>query len=232
MKTRTWLTCCVLLLVTCPLLAAGTRTLEDSVPASDLKRVLLDAGVGDVEIATSSNDTIEIEVVLKPRRGGLFSSTKRGEREVAEAELEVEVVGHELLIQVETDADERRFEERWTIAMPAHLAFELDLGVGDVEIRGLTGGVYIEAGVGDVLVEAPSGDIEVELGVGDATVRAPAALYRVAEASAGVGNARLTAEGERVEGSGFVGHSASWKGSGKFDLEVEVGVGDAQITLR
>jgi len=232
MKTRIWLTCCIVLLVAGQMAAAGSRTLDHSVSAADLEQVLLDAGVGDVEIVTSTADAVEIEVVLKPRRGGIFSSIKRGEREVEEAQLEVEIVGRELMVRVDSDADERRFEERWTISMPAHLAFDLDLGVGDVEIRGLTGGVKIEAGVGDVFLEAGGGNLNVELGVGDATVRARAALYGDAEASAGVGNARLTVDGERVEGSGFVGHSASWSGSGEFEVEVEVGVGDAQITLR
>jgi hypothetical protein len=37
--------------------------------------------------------------------------------------------------------------------------------------------------------------------------------------------------GQRIESSGFVGHSAEWTGDGAHTIEISVGVGDARVTL-
>jgi hypothetical protein len=107
----------------------------------------------------------------------------------------------------------------------------IDHGVGNVELRGVAGGLEIDSGVGDVLVEVTSGDVSINLGVGNASLRAPADAYASAEGSGGVGDARLNVCGERISGSGFVGQSASWTGDGSYHIEVDVGVGDAHIKL-
>ena len=165
-----------------------------------------------------------MEVRLEPRRGGFFSSMKKAQREVDEAELRTDASRGTLDLEIETRSDDRHFEEQWTIELPARLAFDLELGVGDVEIRGLVG-------VGDVLVEGIAGDVSIELGVGDASVRGAAADYGSVEGSGGVGDARLTVKGERISSSGFVGHSAEWTGDGDHFIEISVGVGDARVTL-
>lgn len=212
--------------------AAGPKTLSRTVPASDLVAIELDSGVGDIEI-TGRDDAAEvmIDVVLTPRRGGLFSSMRQAEREVEEATLRADVKGDRLSLGIDPEGEDRRFEEKWTIVLPARLYVTIDHGVGDVELRGISGGLEIESGVGDVLAEVGSGDVRVELGVGDASLRAPADAYASAEASGGVGDARLSVRGERISGSGFVGKSARWTGDGEFHIEMEVGVGNAHVKL-
>jgi hypothetical protein len=82
-----------------------------------------------------------------------------------------------------------------------------------------------------VEVEAPAGDITIDLGVGDVDISGPAAAFESAEVSGGVGGAEITVRGDEIADTGFVGHRASWTGDGEFKIEVEVGVGDARITL-
>jgi len=227
---RHLITSCILAMVMVPL-AAGARTLTDSYPATELERLVLDAGVGEVDIRAGAGETVAVEVSLKARRGGLFSSKRRAERQVEEAVLRGEVIGRELHLKVVSDADERRFEERWTVQVPARLALELEMGVGDVQVRDLNGGVDVEAGVGDVEVAVSEGDIVIEVGVGNATVTAAAGSYGRVSSSSGVGDGRLSVRGERIPSDGFVGHSTSWSGHGPHRIEVEVGVGDARVTL-
>jgi len=210
---------------------AAPRVLERSIPASGLDRVEIEAGVGDVRVEVGEEDTVAVEVTLEPRRGGLFSSIRTAEREVQEATLEAETAGRVLRLEVGTDSDQRRFEERWTVVMPARMALQLELGVGDVGIRGLAGGVTLEAGVGDVVVETSGGDLDLEVGVGDLSVRAPAAAYGRVRCAAGVGDARVRVQGEKLGGGGFVGSSASWDGAGAHRIQAELGVGDASVTL-
>jgi len=224
-----------IVLATCAVVAdaADTRTLTHNEPAAAIEVLDLDTGIGDVKItAREGVDDIAIEVLLTPRRGGFFSSKRQAEREVEAASLRASSKGNRLVLRVDPQADEdRRFEEHWTIEIPTHIRLMLDHGVGDVVIRGIAAGLDIDSGVGDVDVGILEGDVTIDLGVGTAVVHAPASAYASAEGAGGVGDARLTVHGERIASGGFVGHSASWTGSGSYHIEVSVGVGDAVITL-
>jgi len=213
--------------------AAGPKTLTRTIQASDIDTIDLDSGIGDVTItAREGLDEVAIEVILTPRRGGIFSSKRQAERDVEAASLEAAVKRESLKLRISpTDDEDRRFEEKWIIEMPSRLAIKLEHGVGDIVIRATTAAIDLNSGVGDVDVEAAEGDITIDLGVGTATVRAPAAVYAAAEAAGGVGSARVTVRGEKIEGGGFVGHAASWTGDGSYRLNVSVGVGDAIIEL-
>lgn len=215
-----------------PAMAETSRVLTGTADAGILESVRLDAGVGDIDVTAVQGATeISIEVRLKPRRGGFFSSLKKAQAEVDEAVLRMDTSRGVLRLEIETDSDDRHFEERWTIEMPARLAFDLELGVGDVDIRDLAGALSAEIGVGDLQAEGVSGDLSVEVGVGEATIRAAAAHYGSVEGSGGVGDAKLVVRGKKVASSGFVGHSAEWTGDGEHFIEIEIGVGDAEVVL-
>ena len=213
--------------------AAGSKTLTRTVQADEIEALDLNSGIGDVTItARDGLDEVTIEVVLTPRRGGIFSSKRQAERDVEAASLEAAVQRESLKLRISpADDEDRRFEETWIIEMPSRLAIKLEHGVGDVVIRAATAGIELDSGVGDVDVEAAGGNINIDLGVGTAVVRAPAAVCAAAEAAGGVGNARLSVLGEKIEGGGFVSHAASWSGDGSYRLNVSVGVGDAVIEL-
>jgi len=210
---------------------AAERTLSHTQSAKGIDIVAFDAGTGDFELTAGGVEEIAITVTLTPRRGGLFSSLKDSEREVQQAALRSDVVGQRLILEIETESGDRRFEERWEVQLPSRCGVEIEAGVGNVTMQGIAGGAKLELGVGSVKMDAPDGDIFVDLGVGDAVVTAVAASYGPVKASGGVGDARIKAAGDRVEGEGFVGHSASWVGSGRHRIQVEVGVGDAHVTL-
>jgi hypothetical protein len=214
-----------------PAAAATDRTIVGSFGIDGVERVNVEAGVGEFELVASELDEVRIEVVLTPRRGGIFSSMKASEEQVEKAELSSEVVGRQLYLEISADDGDRRFEERWTVHLPASFAIGLEMGVGDVQIRGLEGGAELEVGVGDVVLELAGGDVTVDLGVGDLRLRAPADGVGSVKSSQGVGDSQLTIRGERIDGEGFVGKSASWSGDGPHRIVVTVGVGDAKISL-
>ncbi len=206
------------------------RTLEAEIDASSLTEVRLEAHVGDVVVAAAPGSPVRVEATLSPRRGGFFSSLKAAEKQVREATLETTVSGSVLTVRVAGE-DDRRFEEDWAIILPPNLHFELQLGVGEVSITGLRGGVELESGVGEVKLDLLDGSIDAELGVGNIVVRAPVGAYGSAEASSGVGEAQIEVNGKRISGQGFVGHSAEWSGDGRHDIEAASGVGDVRIIL-
>ena len=213
--------------------AAGPKTLTRTIQAGAIDTLDLSSGIGDVTItAREAIDEVAIEVVLTPRRGGIFSSKRQAEQDVEAASLEAAVKHESLKLRISpADDDDRRFEEKWIIEIPSRLAIKLEHGVGDVVIRAARAGIELDSGVGDIDVEAAEGDITIDLGVGNAVVRAPAAFYASAEAAGGVGSARVTVRGEEIEGGGFISHAASWSGDGSYRLDVSVGVGDAIIVL-
>jgi len=213
--------------------AAGPKTLTRTIEAGAIDTLDLSSGIGDVTItARETIDEVAIEVVLTPRRGGIFSSKRQAERDVETASLDVAVKHESLKLRISpADDEDRRFEEKWIIEMPSRLAIKLEHGVGDVVIRATKAGIELDSGVGDIDVEAIEGDISIDLGVGNAVVRAPAAVYGAVEAAGGVGSAQITVRGEKIEGGGFVSHAASWSGNGSYHLDVSVGVGDAVIEL-
>ncbi len=211
--------------------AAGSRTLSASVAAGQLTRVALKAGVGEVHVSGSDSDEIAVSVVLTPRRGGLFSSLKRGEAEVAAATLVQDVDGDELSLHVSGPSDDRRFEEDWTIHLPERLLVQVELGVGDATLRQIAGGVELHLGVGDGRIDASGGDVTGEVGVGDLTVRGPASAYGPVTGSSGVGDATIQAAGRTLSGGGLVGKSAEWRGPGSAAMKLESGVGDVTVTL-
>lgn len=213
--------------------AGESRTLSHSTAVGSITRLVLESGIGDVDIVAAEGATeITVEVVLTPRRGGFFSSKRKAEQEVENATLSAVVKRDHLNLSITPDADDdRRFEEDWHITVPSSVALKLTHGVGDISIRGTDSGIGIESGVGEIGVENAGGDISIELGVGTAVVHARAEDYASAEGAAGVGDARLTVRGEKISSGGFVGHSATWEGDGTFHIEVEVGVGDAVIKL-
>ncbi len=229
---KNWIALVVAFAIATPLAANAPRILKGTVQASDLESVRLDAGVGDIEIVAVNGATeVSLEVQLKPRRGGFFSSLKKAQREVDEAVLRMKVSRGVLRLEIESDSNDRHFEEKWTIELPARLDFNLDLGVGDVEIQGLSGELIADIGVGDILADGVTGDLDIDIGVGEATVRAAAADYGSVVGSGGVGDAQLTVRGKRISSTGFIGKSADWTGEGAHTIEISVGVGDAEVTL-
>jgi len=230
MLRRTLAICSItLLLVTAA--SASERVLNGTFPAAGVDSVQITNGVGDVAVTAADVAEITVEVTLIPRRGGLFSSYRNAEKEVESAQLASRMSRGQLVLGLESSSNEPRFEARWVVVTPASTAVTLELGVGDVTIRGLAGGIELELGVGDAAIEVSDGDVEVSVGVGDATVRGPADQYGAVDAAGGVGGADLIVRDQRIEGAGFVGQSSTWRGDGPRSIDLEVGVGDARVVL-
>lgn len=202
----------LILLAAAPAVAGTTvRTLKQDVPLDGASGVDLDVPVGDLTLRASDGPgvsaRIEIrcprtssrcrraaeDIVLKVRRSGRW--------------LELEVKGFPRLASHSLSTDVE-------LSLPRALSLQVDLGVGDVDIRGLTN------------------DVEVDVGVGDVEATLPAASVRSVELDTGVGDVDLYTGGRRLDGSGFVGHHLDWsQGRGAAHVEVDTGVGDIEVRL-
>jgi hypothetical protein len=210
---------------------AETRDLETAHSAQGISQVSIEVAVGDVTVEPSSDNQIHAHVHLTPRRGGILSSLRSGERQVREARLEAEVTGSELSLTIDAPGSDHRFEATWQVEMPTKLAVKVKVGVGDIKLHRLAGGCDVDTGVGDVTTVLGGGGLSAQTGVGDVTVEAPEAAVGKVSATTGVGDVRLRAGDTRLNGEGMVSKELSWKGQGPARFKLESGVGDIMITL-
>lgn len=190
------------------LAADDQRTETLSFDAASLAKLEIEHAVGDLEIVDSPGTTIDVRMTV----------TCDGWRcDVDDIELVSKDNGRTLRLEVEGYP---RFggdiSVDLEIRMPAAMALEIERGVGDTEIRGITG------------------DIEVEAGVGEIDVESTEAAFASATAEAGVGDADVRVDNQRVKSSSsIVGGESRWReGKGASRIEIEVGVGSAEVTLR
>jgi len=212
------------------------RLIERTIPAVDVNELSVKAGVGDIRVTTGRADDVVIRLRLKPKEfgGGWFSGHRKGDP--AKADLASEVRGSTLHLDIRYPDDREGIEEQWTIEAPARLAARLNLSVGNIEVRGLAGGVDLKVNVGDIEADIPQGDIQRRGQRGRHPRHHPHQLLRPrVRLDANVGDARITAPDgarpvKRSRGYG-PGDSASLDGGGRDRIRLDVNVGGASLRI-
>lgn len=185
-------------------MAANFKTITQSIEAEDFDELKVAFSVGELELEVWDGDTIELEIELRAERSWL--SWRR--RDVEDIELEVRSSGDSLFLGI----DEDKLNQTWVLKVPESLALEIEMGVGEISIDGLNNSLFADLGVGEFSIRTTSENfatIRASVGVGDATLR-------------GFGSG---SENERS----FVSADANYQGSGEYDIEVEVGVGEVSV---
>lgn len=188
-------------------MAQGSKRLSYEIDATAFTSLQLEMAIGEMDIEISEGDTISLDIFLEADRR--WFSLRRPD--ISDVELDQRPRGDSLYLGIDRD----NLEQTWRVRLPAYLALEIEVGVGDVSISGLDNDLSLELGVGAVSVDVGSdnyGEIAVSAGVGDAVVR-------------GFQNS----DNERRS---LVGANGFYQGDGEYLIEVEVGVGDAQVRRR
>ncbi|MEX2469636.1 MAG: hypothetical protein WD396_07770 [Pseudohongiellaceae bacterium] len=208
MKTIIPLIAILGLLLGSPAMAASSKRMTHSIEAASFTEVNLEMAVGEMDIEVYDGDTIELDIeIIAERR---WFSLRRGN--VDDVQLTRRERGETLYLGI----DEDNLDQTWHVRLPAHLAVDLDVGVGDIQIDDFSNSLVLELGVGAVEVNVVSTDyaeITATAGVGDAVIR-------------GFGG------GTDNERSLLVGADAFYAGDGQHRIEIEVGVGDARVRAR
>lgn len=185
--------------------------LERQVSVANASRIHLDFPVGDLKVEVGSGRELEVYVELE-------CDTLRKTR-CAEAAKKIELAissGAHPTVELKgwPKNGSRGLEGNFRVIVPRDLPLNAELGVGAMTITGL------------------EADLNAHLGVGDIMVVMPESAVAEVHVDTGVGDANLLAGGRNVEGSGFVGKELDWdKGSGKAEVEIECGVGEARVRL-
>jgi len=100
------------------------------------------------------------------------------------------------------------------LSVPRSLAVDIEMGVGELDIRGM------------------EGDIDVELGVGEADIQASKVQASYVSVDSGIGDAEIRGGGTGTRVRSFIGSHAEWNDrDGRSTVHLHVGVGEATVRL-
>jgi len=208
-----WMVGLALVLLAVPAMARHeVRTIERDFPIDPDETLRLDVGVAEVEIEGSEGDQVEVRLVIE------CSSSRRCEERAERVELVSRSASRTLSLAVKGHHKSGHHApslELW-VRVPTTRPVEVDMGVGELEIRGM------------------ESDLEVDLGVGEVEIRFPESEVRSVYLEVGVGEAELSPRKSRSSSSGFLflGNEVEWDdGPGSAQVEVDVGVGEAEVIL-
>lgn len=184
--------------------ADSRKEITQAFDASDFDKLRLEITAGEIDIDTYDGEEIQVEISLRSQRR--WFSWNNGD--VDDVELTVREGESELFLRI----DEKDIEQHWQVNLPAKLALEMELGVGEVHIKDFSNNLEMEVGVGEIRVDVISSN------------------YRSIHASTGVGDANIRGfEGGSGNERNFISADAYYEGRGDMEIEIELGVGEIQI---
>jgi hypothetical protein len=187
--------------------SSSNKIIEQTFELDSLKQVDVDVHVGTIKIKPSKDNQIHLKIEVEPK-DGFFSWFSES---VDDIKLKTKNSSHSLDLEL-TEGD---YEENWVLEIPNHLNVELDMGVGDVNIKGIYSNIDIDNGVGHVRVISSSqyvAEVDLDAGVGDTSVSAD--------------------NGKTANKRATVSSSTTWQGTGDYSIKVDVGVGNAEVILK
>lgn len=200
------------LILAVPAHAATTVTKEAAFPVSASQRVRLEFPIGELHVEPSPDARVHVALTLR-------CDDERKDCEERARRIETVSMSRSNELVVKLDG----WPPRWN-----PLGLDVEIRVQCPAARGLG----VEMGVGDVDVRGRRADTSILVGVGDASVLMDRAEPRRVRLESGVGRATLHRGDEVIGGTGMVGHVVDWDpGKGRSDLRVKVGVGRIEVRL-
>ena len=218
--------------------AAGVRAADDrdfrqiskNFPAASLKSFRLDARVGSVRVRATNGNDVSLNLELESRREDGWLWGRKGD--VRNVELEADASGG--ILRLSLKGERKGLNEKWVLQVPARLAADIKMDVGDVDALGLAGGARIHVNVGDVNLDVPGGEIEAKVNVGEIKARTASDSYDDVVLETNVGDADLRVGNNRIRNdrrSYGPSDEARWRGTGRDRIRMEVNVGDASLVI-
>lgn len=185
-------------------------SLEGSWPRGETTRLRVDFPVGELRIETVATETIRATLWARCER-----RTEACVERSRKLQLVTDVVGRTRRVELKgfPRLSNKGLQVELIVEVPRGMAVEVDMGVGELVVRGV------------------DGDLEMNLGVGEVDVRLPRQDIGNVDLEVGVGELTLDADGRSRNGAGFLGHSLKWSGSGRKRVAVECGVGEVSVRL-
>lgn len=206
MRQLTLISALVMALSATTVIADDVKVLEKTIDAKSFNRLVLDVPVGQIDVKVVEGAEISLVVELEADKNWLGRSN-----DLSDARISVREDGSSLKLKVDLE-DDNDVKQSWAVKMPAEMAAAFNLGVGSIDLNDLTS------------------DIKVDVGVGDIDIKVDTSLYASIKLDAGVGDTSIKGgKGRYQQDRVLITSSSEMDGSGKAELEANVGVGDIDV---
>jgi len=186
------------------------REIRESFPFRTGQEIELEFPIGQLRIEPASGSAVEVEIEGRCRWSSSCGLDK----------IEVDHRSGDRVLRVRVTADglgsKTQHELRAVVRVPPRAALDVEMSIGELEIRDL------------------EGDLDAELGIGEVRVYASGPRVRAVYLDAGIGEASLRGSTSRARSSRpmLVGGEVEWTdGEGETTLDVEVGIGEVRVDL-
>lgn len=180
----------------------------DSDASSDIRKIKVEAAIGEVRVIPSLDRQVHVELDLDKINGFTFLWENKAK---GQAGIEAKSDGDTLHLK---RSGKGKFAESWTIRVPDIEKLNIDMGVGEVTVRDISASIDVDLGVGDIVVETRQRFIskaDLDVGIGDAVIRDPE---------------------NRHKRSGWLGGEVLGDGPGGQNIRIDLGIGDAVLSLK
>jgi len=201
-------------------LAAGSqqrevKSLSEDFDASGYEGITLEVSVGEVHILGADVEKVSAEVRVRcPRRMDLDECRDRAD----DVEITADDSRGMLVLEVKglSKWRSRGMNVDVHFTVPEDLPFELDMGIGEVEIVDLRS------------------DLKVDLGIGEVSVRMDESVVGSVTLDNGIGESDLLYSDGKQSASGFLaGKDVVWeKGPGTHEVIIELNIGEIEVRLQ
>lgn len=189
------------------------RSFRQQIPAAGSDKIHLDFPVGEVTV--EGWDGAQVDIDVKVACNNEWSA--RCEERAKEVRLVYNTSGDQIDVNFKS-------WPKLTGSKGLHVLAHIKVP------RGLA--VNVELGVGELNVKGTEGDLTADLGVGEVNIRLSKESVGSVDLDTGVGESSLVAAGRRYESAGLVSREIKWhKGSGRAEVNVDCGVGEIDVVL-
>ncbi|KZN31972.1 hypothetical protein N480_02205 [Pseudoalteromonas luteoviolacea S2607] len=183
--------------------AAQSHTIKQQFSTTSSQALEITFPIGKLNIETYQGDSVQVNIELVEKEQSWLGKT-----DLSTIKLEQRQHGNEIYLTI----DEDTVEQIWHVKVPLSLVLEAEVGVGNVSINALENSAEIEVGVGNVKIQSALKD------------------YQRVDLESGVGKTKLkNFSGQSNHEKSMVGSTTQYRGHGKYQLEVDVGVGNIKV---
>ncbi|HVC28593.1 MAG TPA: hypothetical protein VNF48_03510 [Gammaproteobacteria bacterium] len=232
----------LILLLGLPLLAqaADPRILNTDIPASGFDAVAISAGVGELHITPSTDDAVHVQVSLEQKSSEFLWffhwQSRATAQEIQSAQITQQQQGQQLILSLTTPGklSNDDVKQKWDVQVPARMAVDLNMKVGEATIDGVAGGVQVTLNVGELNVDIPRGVLNAKINVGQISVTTGTSQPGNIALSSNIGEAALYMHGKHIKHVGEhsgLGSSVNLNGSGHDSMNLSVNIGEVDLRV-
>lgn len=186
--------------------------------------------VGEAPLLTVENFTGDVTIVAG--ESGLIRvvATKRAlsSRDMERIEVTMTAQSNGVLIRAKkTTSFLGAASVKFEITAPAGTQLALDVGTGDADVSGLTGGTKVELGTGDFEARELAGNVQVDVGTGDTTVSGTDIEVQIHSGTGDISVRGASGPARLDVGTGNI----EYEGDPRGDCSFETGTGGIKLAL-